>query len=344
MNNNTDQLPNRPTLQVLDQENIYALLARSGIGVPIEIQQNLSQGRVRVNDSAVTRSSMVKEGDRLTIGALTYVIERSSSGHFCVLPDWQNTERISGRRLIQCGYHKCLTMYFRKVFGRIARTPFTGIGNFTHFFHRLDEFYRRCEEFSIASISGHALDLDRFENVLVTRFIRDPRDLLVSGYFYHRRAAESWCDLVNPVDQDWQVVNGKVPDCIPAGLSFSQYLNKAPQEQGLLAELEFRENHFDGMMQWSDDPRVSLFHYEEMIGNEAATYDRMFEFYGFPGFARVVGRHYAQRYSAARQQAKSGHIRNASSGQWRDYFTPKLKQRFDQRYGELIDKLGYPHD
>ncbi len=82
--------------------------------------------------------------------------------------------------------------------------------------------------------------LDRFEDVLVSRFIPDPQDLLISGYFYHKRGAESWYDLVDPEDSDWEVVNGKVPEQIPAGLSFAQYLNRTSIEEGLLAELTFR--------------------------------------------------------------------------------------------------------
>ena len=96
------------------------------------------------------------------------------------------------------------------------------------------------------------------------------------------------------------------------------------------------------MREWpDDDPRVRLFRYEDLVGNEAACYDEMFRFYGFGAVSRFVGRHYARRYRAARRQARSAHIRNASSGQWRRHFTPELERRFNDRYGDLIEKLGY---
>ena len=336
-----------PVIPALGYEPLYPLLARAGIGLPIEIQNNLRAGHVFVDGEPAQAETEVEPGDRVQIGALGYRIDASpNSGHLLVLPadpaDAPALPRIRGRRLVQCGYHKCLTMYFRKVFSRTVRNPLTRLGRFTHFFHRLDEFYRRCEEFSIMSISGHAIDLERFDDVLVTRFIRDPRDLLVSGYFYHKRAAESWCDLANPEDGDWQVVNGKVPDALAPGQSLAQYLNAVPLEQGLIAELDFRERHFASMREWpDDDPRMRLFRYEDLVGNEAACYDAMFRFYRFGAVSRFVGRHYARHYRAARRQARSQHIRNASSGQWRQHFTPELERSFNERYGDLVEKLGY---
>lgn len=333
-------------LQASGFEALYPLLARSGIGLAAEIQNNIAAGKVRVDGAVADAETRLRAGQQVVIGDLVYRIDAShNSGHLLVLPQSPCSDRIRGRRLVQCGYHKCLTMYFRKVFSRTARSPLCNIGRYTHFFHRLDEFYRRCQDFSIMSISGHAIDLDRFDDVQVTRFIRDPRDLLVSGYFYHKRAAESWCDLVSPEDSDWQVVNARVPDDLPAGQSLAQYLNQVPQEQGLVAELDFREKHFDSMRHWPrQDSRVRLFRYEDLVGNEAACYDEMFRFYRFGALTRCVGRYYARRYRASRRQAMSGHIRNASSGQWRQHFTPHLQRLFNERYGDLLERLGYSED
>jgi pyruvate/2-oxoglutarate dehydrogenase complex dihydrolipoamide dehydrogenase (E3) component len=55
----------------------------------------------------------------------------------------------------------------------------------------------------MTSLSGHALDLDQFEDIKVIRFIRDPRDLIISGYFYHKRGGEDWCDYKNPTTVDY---------------------------------------------------------------------------------------------------------------------------------------------
>jgi len=331
------------SINATGSENAYQLLNRSGVGSPAGLRNNFAQQKISVNGEIAQMGSKVQVGDELMLDGLGYRIDSSNhSGHLRVSPTAPDTDRIIGKRLIQCGYHKCLTNYFRKVFRKISRSPFADVGNYQHFYHRLDEFYRRCHYYSISSVSGHAIDLDRFEDVRVTRFIRDPRDLLVSGYFYHKRSAESWCDLVDPEDSDWEIVNGKVPEQLPRGSSLSQYLNRVSVEEGLLAELVFRQNHYDSMMEWpDDDARVRLFRYEDLVGNEAEIYNQMFEFYEFSTASKFVGRFYARRYRAAKQQARSKHIRNANSGQWREYFTPEVTRQFNQRFEGLLEKQDY---
>ena len=333
---------NQP-IAAIGRENVYQLLIRTGVGSPAGLRRNFDKHRVSVNGEIAGMDRKIKAGDELDLDGLGYRIESSiKSGHLRVLPTAPDPGLIRGKRLIQCGYHKCLTNYFRKVIRRTSRSLFANIGEYQHFYHRLDEFYRRCHYYSISSISGHAINLDRFEDVRVTRFIRDPRDLLVSGYFYHKRSAESWCDLLNPEDSDWEIVNGKVPEQLPRGSSLSQYLNSVSVEAGLLAELDFRKNHYDSMMAWPDeDARVRLFRYEDLVGNEAEIYNQMFEFYGFSTVNKFVGRFYARRYRAAKRQSKLKHIRNASSGQWRKYFTPEVTRQFNHCYKDLLEKLEY---
>lgn len=258
--------------------------------------------------------------------------------------------RISGRRRVHCSYHKCLTAYFKKVVSGMYRAPFGPRGAYRHFDSRIDAFYRDCEEVEIASLNNHVLELDRFEDIRVTRFVRDPRDLVVSGYFYHKRSAEPWCGIVSPTGEEWSVVNGTIPEALGGRRSFAQYLNEASLEDGLLAELEFRRRHFESMRAWSaDDPRVEVFRYEDVLGNESEVFDRIFRFFELPFGARQIGLHYARKFRArkfraANRSKRGGHIRDPRSGQWREVFTPGVTRKFNEAYGDLIEKLGYPLD
>lgn len=250
--------------------------------------------------------------------------------------------RIGGQRRVHCSYHKCLTVYFMKVMSRTCRSPLGPSGSYRHFNDRIDDFYRDGEQHVIASVNNHTLDLDRFEDVRVTRFIRDPRDLIVSGYFYHKRSAEPWCDVTDPGEAGWLDAPGR-PSRQPDGRSVAQYLTEVPLEDGLLAELGFRRSHFESMRHWdSADPRVELFRYEEILGNEVATFDRIFRFYNLPFSARQVGLHYAKKFRAAKRAGRSSHIRDPRSGQWRDVLTPKVLRRFEDEFGDLLELLGYP--
>jgi hypothetical protein len=253
--------------------------------------------------------------------------------------------KIRGRRRVHCSYHKCLTSYFQKIVSGLFRSSFGPAGEYRHFNSRIDEFYRDCEQYAIASVNNHVLDLDRFEDVRVTRFVRDPRDLVVSGYFYHKRSAEPWCDIVAPTTEDWAVVNGMIPDVLVGRRSYAQYLNEVSLEEGLLAELAFRRHHFESMSRWDDeDSRIEVFRYEEILGHEAEVFDRIFRFFELPFSARQIGLHYVRRFRASNRARRPGHIRDPRSGQWRDHFTPAVTAKFSQEYGDLLDRLGYSLD
>ena len=90
-------------------ETLYALLARSGIGTPIEIQQNLKQERVRLDGQRAHAHARVADGARIEVDKFAYRIERSRGGHLLVLPEGEIPRRIGGSHLLQCGYHKCPT-------------------------------------------------------------------------------------------------------------------------------------------------------------------------------------------------------------------------------------------
>jgi hypothetical protein len=257
----------------------------------------------------------------------------------------QDIVRIPGLRRVHCSYHKCLTVYFKKVMDRTCRSPLGPGGGYRHFNSRIDDFYRECADYTIASVNNHVLDLDRFEDVRVTRFIRDPRDLIVSGYFYHKRSAEPWCDVVDPSERGWLDVPGQLPAELLRGRSFAQYLNEVDVEDGLLAELGFRRRHFESMRHWkADDPRIEVFRYEEILGHEKETFDRIFRFYELPFRVRRVGIHYARKFCAAVRSDRSQHIRDARAGQWRRTFTPKVVKTFNDEFGDLLELLDYPLD
>jgi hypothetical protein len=320
------------------------LMTNSGMGAKADVAARIKNGEVMCNDRVVDVTSEVVAGDVVRVGRHEYRIAEVAEGKRLAIQSATPApqDAVQGVRRLYCGYHKCLTMYFRRVFEATCKSPLSGGNTFRHFFHRLDEFNRFGGDYTVSSISGHAIDLDRYEDVRVVRFVRDPRDLVVSGYYYHKRCAEKWCGYVDPEPSEWEVVDGVVPSKMEKGLSFAEYLNKVSVEDGLHAELDFRRNHFRNMLKWpDDDSRVLTIRYEDLIGNEVAGFDRIFHFYGLGFPTRKVGHYYANQFRAAKRAGNDAHIRNANTGQWRENFTPALTARFNAEYGEVLDKLGY---
>ena len=253
--------------------------------------------------------------------------------------------RDMGLHLIHCSYHKCLTVYFGRIMNEVFNRCLPWSSGYRHYNSHLENFYDGFHKHRIASINNRALDLERLGRFRISRFIRDPRDLVVSGYFYHKRGAEDWLTIESPTEADWYFANGCVPEDFRAtGTSFAKYLQSIPQEEGLLAELEFRTLHLESMARWpAKHSQIVTYRYEDVVGNESSVFRDLFDFYGLGPIERRLGSWFANRYSIGKRGADP-HVRNPASGQWRKHFTPRVRQAFDAKYAGLIRLLGYPAD
>ncbi len=330
-----------------DAEPLAALLSRAGLAVnPSDLDRLVGAGKLTVNGAAANGTTPVDAGDTVAIAGQPFAVARAGIRGRLHLGSDRSMRGPRKRQPVRvhCGFHKCLTVFAVQTYRRAtSRLPSGQQRGFNHFHHRLDAFYAECEDFRITSVSGHVVDLDRFDDIRVVRFVRDPRDLIVSGYFYHQRGPEGWCLLDDPVDADWAIVNGKVPDALPAATSMTAYVSAAPRDAGLAAEYEFRRNHFDTMRDWpSDSDRVRTFRYEDIMGRERETFADILAFLGLPWRARRAGAGYAHRHSAANLRKKMEHIRDATSGQWRHVLPAALVERMAAEYGDVLDRYGYP--
>jgi len=248
--------------------------------------------------------------------------------------------------LIHCSYHKCLTVYYARVIRALYDNPIRktlrgGREGYKHFNSNLDEFYESLGKFTISSVNNHALDLDRLGEFRIVRFVRDPRDLVVSGYFYHRRGAEEWCNVVGPSNDDWRIVNGNVPRDMPKDHSLATYLQALDQEDALIAEIEFRKFHFESMFEWPlDDSRIRMFRYEDIMGNEPRVFGEVMDFYNAGWIDHELAMFLARKFAVKTGQ-KGSHVRDPEPHQWKKYFTPKVHAFFSERYEELLPRLGY---
>ena len=243
---------------------------------------------------------------------------------------------------IHSSFHKCLTMYFIRIMDMLYNKGRLRKDRYRHFESLEGMFYNLNKNYRINSTNNFAIDLNRLEDDFrITRFIRDPRDMIVSGYFYHKRGAEPWFRMKNPNAKYWAPINGNVPDGIKKGESYADLLQRLPIEEGLIAEIEFRKFHFESMLQWPEDERIKLFKYEEILGNEIETFRQIFDFYELSFFEKKMGLTLADLLSVKKLGGRSKHVRNASTGQWKEHFTPKVEDYFNSHYSKILDKYQY---
>jgi hypothetical protein len=169
-----------------------------------------------------------------------------------------------------------------------------------------------------------------------THMVRDPRDLLISAYFYHLRTKEEWCVEPSAGNHD-----------LPPDMSYQQHLRSLGREQGILYELGHVSGRITELMgRWDySSPGVLELRYEDVLGNEAFWFKRIFKWYGFSGDMVSKGVEIALRYSQEKlRPGDPGHghgNRKSRPGYWREHFTDPIRKAFRNSYGDVLVKLGY---
>ena len=180
------------------------------------------------------------------------------------------------------------------------------------------------------------LDLDSFGDFIGSHMIRDPRDCVVSGYFYHLWTDEAWAHQ----PQQWY-----------DGLSYQQHLKSLNQEDGLAAEISTFAGYAKTyrLRDWNyDDDRIFEIKYEELLADEQKTFTKLFQHYGFSetavnksvqlasqcSFKKVSGRQVGQ------SQAKS-HLRSGRPGEWKEVLSENHLRLIEEQFGNLIEQMGY---
>jgi hypothetical protein len=232
--------------------------------------------------------------------------------------------------LVHCCHHRSGTVWFIRVLSTIARRY--GL----HFQEGEQEELEASTEIFVQDHSR--IDRSELPPHRGSHMIRDPRDMVVSGYHYHLWTEEKWVQV--PCDE----YDGK---------SFQEALNDAGKKKGMILEMErFCREDLQDMLRWDyDDPAFLELKYEDVIADEAAHFDALFRHYGFHDDAVDAGLEIAAHYSFQNVSGRSfgdveeqSHLRSGRTSQWEDHFDDELKARFKELAGDAVVQLGYEED
>ncbi|HSI56674.1 MAG TPA: sulfotransferase domain-containing protein [Ideonella sp.] len=172
--------------------------------------------------------------------------------------------------------------------------------------------------------------------IRAVHIIRDPRDVLISGCFYHVKTTERWANVPQPRYN---------------GLTYREAIGAQPTDHDkLVFEMDgAARSGIRDMVGWHyGDPDVFEARYEELIGDkEFEVFRPMMQFFGFEGkelkrVLRIVER--KSLFGGASAKPGSVHVRSGESRQWPKIFTPELKQEFKNRFPDELQRLGYEKD
>ncbi|MCA8973807.1 MAG: sulfotransferase domain-containing protein [Planctomycetes bacterium] len=270
------------------------------------------------------------------------------------------------------GHHKCASQWISGILRSICKAT----GRHQEVVYGMDDANRDLARF----VARRGIDFLIYANVIPehiapltdvrgVHIVRDPRDVMVSGYFSH---------LKTHVTGDW-------PELLP----HREQLQRVPKDEGLFLEFEFSGFQVDRMARWNyRQPHVLELRLEDMIGNEQQSFVEVARFLGLlddrdgatarrliartteflnrvhartngwsllrrrgpiasQRLTQIVHAHRFAAKTAGRepgQEDTGSHYRKGTPGDWRNHFGPAHVAHFKARWGRLLIDLGYERD
>lgn len=210
-------------------------------------------------------------------------------------------------------------------------------------------------------VFGHSLlglDLSEYDYRAV-HLVRDPRDVWVSGYLYHRRCTERWCintDLMpkSPIMAPQVPISQQhMPEVWKAkylaglgGKSYQQNLIDLSRRDGMRFELDrYAAWTIEAMASWTPPPDCLEMQMEAFAEDFDAAMSAVLTHLGFAGEAHADALQIARTEDIGRMDdarvAADPHIHGRKLSKWRDFLDADDLAAFDERFGFVLPMLGY---
>ena len=154
--------------------------------------------------------------------------------------------------------------------------------------------------------------------------IRDPRDILISGYYSHKKS--------HPV------IEGLWKD-LPVQRSVLLKLNK---EEGLLSTIDFLAYQFNNLKHLYKS-KVTFFLFEDIVDNPYKLVKNILNVWGMKAtnIKQVVDKFTLENLKSGKIKTppfNSDHYRSGRPGEWKDVLSEKVLNKFNKKYPNLIDE------
>lgn len=221
-------------------------------------------------------------------------------------------------------HHKTGTVWMKKIFTQSCNQL-----KLKFFLGKLDEV---PPDFNVFLQDHSQFDLDKLDTEYKgLHIIRDPRDIIISGCFYHQKSHEKWLHAAQ--DQF-------------GGLTYQQKINSYDSlDDRILFEMENSSLwNINQITNWNyTNPAFFEAKYEDLIADvDLLLFHEIFTFLGFSGsvIPEILKIAYDNSIFSGNLR-KSVHVRSARSKQWEKYFKPEHRARFVELYEDTLIKLGY---
>ena len=231
--------------------------------------------------------------------------------------------RSTAPKILVGTHHKVLTVYMTRVFRAFAfitnRSVSIGMGDDLDY--SADVLIDHHSQFDFSKLQGESLGI---------HFRRDPRDLLVSAGFYHKKSREPQLHI--PQDEY-------------GGKTYQEHVNAMEtMEEVFLFELDASAGmNIRHMLDWDYDRGFLELKYEDLVVPDGGqVFREALEPLPLTTTEKSLLEGLFNYYSIFDGGSKgTKHIRDPRSKQFEQHFTETIQREFDARFAGALSKLGY---
>ena len=252
------------------------------------------------------------------------------------------------------GYHKSGTTLLGKVFKEICLTCGWQYKSVAGSFDQLPSA-------DVVFFLHSQVDFSKLPKEYIgLHMVRDPRDIIISGYLYHKRTTETWCTNQNfqrekPIQYP-QVPNSQLHRSEVwkkeylkrlEPHSYQEKINSMDEEEGILFEMDhYGKWTLEDMLKWDSEKADCLeLKFEDVMSNYKQEMMKIFKHCQFSEsqlkFANEIANKEDMSKMSSKTISKHKHITSANTNRWRKYFTKKIQAKFDANFDDVINKYNY---
>jgi len=245
------------------------------------------------------------------------------------------------------GHHKCASQWISRVCHSLSQRHGL-LFTYIDFFHSpelsLGQWVAGQGTGFLAYANAHPAHVATLDSIKGFHVIRDPRDMIISGYFSHRNSHHT-VDLPELEAHRKKLLDASKDEGIFLEMEYSRELRRNGIDIGLLSSLENWNYQQDNILEIK---------YEDLVTDPAGMYLKIFTFLGLiqsradhPELLRILDQYSFENLSGGRSRGtenQQNHFRKGVSGDWKNHFSREHADLFKKEYADLLIRLGYEQD
>ncbi|MCP3932127.1 MAG: hypothetical protein GY705_23895 [Bacteroidetes bacterium] len=176
--------------------------------------------------------------------------------------------------------------------------------------------------------------------------IRHPKDIVISGYFYHKKGSESW--NTDPLLSPWinklsfeldHILSDEEKKLLNPLICYQQLLEALSFEKGMMVEMVWLKYiHTFNPIPYYQSPIIQTYRFEDIVEKPVDSIRQICNFWQLSEEETEYYCHRADHYD----RNPNYPIRNRSAYQYKEYFNDELNAFFAHHFHKVVNRLDYP--